>query len=252
MSGHSKWHEIKRKKAVKDARRGKAFSRCAKDIMIAAREGGGNPDHNARLRLAIQVARSLGMPGENIARAIKKGTGELGGANLEPEIYEGYGPHGVALLIDTLTDNRNRTVNEVRNVLHKRGGSMGTTGCVSYLFNRKGVITVDRDGYDEDTVLEAALEAGAEDMITSKDSFQIITAPEDCEAVTLRLEAQGINPSSSEVTMLPSVTVALSDIGQARGVLRLLDELEELEDVQKVYSNFDIDDELMKQIEEEE
>jgi YebC/PmpR family DNA-binding regulatory protein len=192
------------------------------------------------------------MPGDNIIRAIKKGTGELGGAGLEVELYEGYGPHGVALLIDTLTDNRNRTVNEVRSVLHRRGGSMGTSGCVAYLFHRKGVITVDRDGHDEDTVLEAALEAGAEDMHTSDDSFQIITAPEECETVTLQLEARGLNPSSSEVTMLPSLTVPLTDTHQARSVLRLLDELEELDDVQKVYSNFDIDDELMQQIEEEE
>jgi len=250
MSGHSKWHEIKRKKAVKDAKKGKLFSRFAKEIMIAAREGGGNPDNNARLRLAIQNARGAGMPGENITRAIKKGTGELGGSTLEEQTYEGYGPGGVALLIDALTDNRNRTIAELRHIFDRGGGSIGESGCVAWMFEKRGVIQLERDSLDEDTVLEVALEAGAEDLNSSEDGFEIITRPEDCEAVQNELINRGLRPSSSEITMLPQSTVPL-DLDQARKVLRLLDRLEEQDDVQKVYANFDIPEEIMQQIEAE-
>lgn len=251
MSGHSKWHEIKRKKAAKDVQKGRIFSRCAREIMVAAREGGGNPDNNPRLRLAIQNARDAGMPGDNIIRAIKKGTGELEGEQLERQTYEGYGPYGVALLIDTLTDNRNRTVAELRRILSRAGGSMGEAGCVAWMFHPKGVIHIPRNGLDEDTVLEIVLEAGAEDMSISDDSFEIITAPEDYENVRQALEEGGIPLSSAEITMLPQTTIQLTEEQQARQILRLMDALEDQEDVQRIYANFDIPEDLMRRIEEE-
>lgn len=248
MSGHSKWHEIKRKKAKNDQVRGRLFSRLAREIMVAARLGGGVPENNPRLRMAIENAKSAGMPAENIERAIKKGTGELEGEHLEEVTYEGYAPGGVALMIEVMTGNRNRTVSELRHVFNRLGGSLGESGCVSWLFEKKGMITVDLDTADEDTMLEIALEAGAEDMQVTGDAYEIITTPEDFEAVRQALLERGITPSSAELTLIPQSTVSL-DLETARKVLRLMDALEELEDVQKVYANLDIPAEVMAALE---
>jgi YebC/PmpR family DNA-binding regulatory protein len=246
MSGHSKWSSIKHKKAARDARRGKVFTKLIKEITIAARLGGGDLNANPRLRTAIAAAKAQSMPNDNIDRAIKKGTGELGGGHLEQVTYEGYGPGGVALIVDVFTDNRNRTVSELRFLLSKHGGNLGETGCVGWMFKKRGIITVDRNTADEDRLMELALEAGAADLIGDADSFQIITSLESFSAVREAIEKAGVAIANAEVTMMPENTVKVSG-HQAEQVLRLLEDLEDHDDVQSVSANFDIDEEVLAQ-----
>ena len=241
MSGHSHWAGIKHKKAVVDARRGKLFSRLAKEIIIAARQGGGKPDANIALRNAIDRAKSFSMPNTNIDRAIKSGTGELPGVTYERVVYEGYGPGGVAILLDILTDSRNRTAAELRKIFSLRGGNM--EGSVAFLFENKGLLTVPADAVDEDTLLEIVLEAGADDMQQVDGTYEITTAPGDFSAVKEALEEQKIPTDVAEVTMLPQSLVKL-DLDTARKALALLEELDDHDDVQNVYTNLDIPPEL--------
>lgn len=249
MSGHSKWAQIKHKKAVVDAKRGKIFSKIAKEIAVAARLGGGDPDGNPRLRTVLENAREVNMPGENIKRAIMKGTGELPGVSYEESIYEGYGPGGTAILLEVLTDNKNRTVPEIRHIMAKNGGNLGEAGCVAWMFEKKGYILVEKTKIDEDSLMSAALEAGAEDMKNDlgEDSYEIITAPEDVNKVKAALEAAGIPVSLAEITMLPKSYVAL-DGKSAEQIIRLVDALEDHEDIQNVYTNFNIPDEVMAKV----
>jgi len=246
MSGHSKWSSIKHKKAARDAKRGKVFTKLIKEITIAARLGGGDMNANPRLRTAVLTARSQSMPNDNIDRAIKKGTGELGGGQLEEVTYEGYGPNGVAITADILTDNRNRTVAEIRFIFGRHGGNMGETGCVGWMFKKRGVIAIEKSGADEDKLIELALEAGADDVTSDNDTFQVMTAPENFNAVRDAIEKAGIAMLSAEVTRVPENTVAVSGHA-AEQVLKLMEELEEHEDVQSVSANFDISDEEMAQ-----
>lgn len=241
MAGHSKWAQIKRKKAANDAKRGQMFTKLIREITVAARAGGGNPDFNPRLRLAIDTARAANMPLENIERAIKRGTGELEGVDYEEVTYEGYGPGGVALIVETLTDNANRTVAEVRHVLSRHGGNLGTTGSVAWQFDRKGQIYIDASRYDEDATLMAALEAGAEDMRRDGDMYVVTTDVASFHAVQQALRAQGIEFEEAELAMVPRTTVPVSGL-EAQRLLKLIDALEELDDVQKVHSNADIDE----------
>ncbi len=249
MSGHSKWHSIKHKKSKEDVKRGKMFSKLSRAITVAAREGGGIPDGNATLALAVQKAKDYNMPAATIERAIKKGTGELGGAeSFEKIIYEGYGPAGVAVMVDVMTDNRNRTASDIRNIFSKYGGNLGTTGCVAWIFDRKGVILVGmEEAIDEDKLLSVVIEAGAEDMKSEDDHFEIITDPVDLKTVRDALENAGINFTSALVTMLPKDMVKLSK-GDAKKALKLMDALEDHDDIQDVYSNFDIPDEVMDEL----
>ncbi|HEX7118046.1 MAG TPA: YebC/PmpR family DNA-binding transcriptional regulator [Longimicrobiales bacterium] len=241
MAGHSKWAQIKRKKAANDAKRGKMFTRLIREITVAAREGGGDANFNPRLRLAIETAKAANMPQDNIDRAVKRGTGELEGVDYEEIAYEGYAPGGVALYIETLTDNANRTVAEVRHALGKHGGSLGTSGSVAWQFNRKGQIYVDAARYDEESLMLAALEAGAEDMQREGESFVITTDVASFHAVQGALQAQGIAFEEAELAMVPQATVAVEG-DEAKRLLKLLDVLDDLDDVQKVYTNADIDD----------
>jgi YebC/PmpR family DNA-binding regulatory protein len=248
MSGHSKWSSIKHKKAATDAKRGKLFTKFIKEITIAARLGGGDLKANPRLRTAVAAAKAQSMPNDNIDRAIKKGTGELGGAALETVFYEGYGPGGAAIIIEAMTDNRNRTVAEIRFLLGRHGGSLGESGCVGWMFKKKGMITVDKGGVDEDKLFELAIEAGAEDMNSDDpDSFQISTAPENYQTVRDALEQANIPIAHGEVALTPENTVRVSGHA-AEQVLKLVDELEDQEDVQNVSANFDIDAEELAQI----
>ena len=248
MSGHSKWSTIKRKKGKADAERGKVFTRHIKEITIAAREGGGDPETNPRLRTAIAAAKASNMPADNIKRAIMKGTGELPGVSYESVTYEGYGPGGVALFMEGLTDNKNRTVSEVRHILSKYGGNLGANGCVAWMFERKGFITVDAGSVDEETLLEIALEAGAEDMRIEGDVFEITTPPEAIDDVRSAIEIKGIPMESAEVTMIPKDTVQLNKESEASSMMKMYDMLEDNEDIQKVYANFDIPDELLEKL----
>lgn len=251
MSGHSKWATIKRKKGANDQARGRIFSRLAREVMVAAREGGGDPEMNPKLRLVVQKARKEGMPLDTVDRAIKKGTGELeGGATLEECCYEGYGASGVAIMIDALTDNKNRTVGEIRAVFNKLGGSLGESGCVGYMFETKGVIQIDSEDLDEEAVLDAALEAGAEDLNTSSAGFEVVCAAEELSNVVQALTDAGLNYSDFQLSRVPNHTISL-DADGARKVLRLLDALEELEDVQRISSNFDLDDAVMAALDAE-
>jgi YebC/PmpR family DNA-binding regulatory protein len=249
MSGHSKWSTIKRKKGAADAKRGQAFTRLIREITVAAKFGGGDPDGNPRLRTAIDAAKAENMPKDNIERAIKKGTGELEGVTYEEITYEGYAPGGVAMLIEVMTDNKNRTAADIRHILNKRGGSLAKAGAVGYLFEGKGVFTVDKAAVDEDKLMEVALEAGAEDVKDEDDVFEIHCAPTDFNTVSQALTDAGIKPLSSEVTKLPSTTVAVTDLAEANRVIKLMDALDEYDDVQQVYANFDIADELLAQME---
>jgi YebC/PmpR family DNA-binding regulatory protein len=245
MSGHSKWSSIKHKKAITDARRGKIFSHIVKEVSIAARIGGGDPDTNPRLRLAIEKAKGCNMPHDNIKKAIMKGTGELPGATYEEATYEGYGPGGVAILLETLTDNKNRTVSELRNLLSKNNGNLGETGCVAWLFEKRGYILVDKST-DEDTLMSIVIEAGALDMKNEPDevNYEIITDPKDIEAITDEIRKAGVSIVMSEVSMLPKNYVNLT--GKAAGQMtRLMDALDEHEDVRNVYANFNIPDEMI-------
>jgi YebC/PmpR family DNA-binding regulatory protein len=248
MSGHSKWHNIKLRKQAQDARKSKVFAKISSEIMAAARAGGGDPEANVRLRLSMEKARAAGMPQDNVKRAIQRGTGEMGGAQYEFIIYEGYAPGGVAVMAQVLTDNRNRTVGELRSAFGRSGGSLAESNAVAWLFQQKGVIIVPKQGApDEDRVLEVALEAGAEDMQADDTSYEIRTASTDLEAVRKALTDAGIAYESAEVTMLPQTRVTLKE-KEAQQVLRLMDALEELEDVQQVYANFDIPEAIMEQL----
>ncbi len=248
MAGHSKWANIKHKKAAQDAKRGKIFTKIIKEIMVAAREGGGDPDMNPRLRLVIQKAKEANMPNDNIERAIKKGTGELEGVNYTEMTYEGYGPAGVAIMLDILTDNKNRTAAEIRNIFSKNGGNLGETGCVNWIFERKGMIMVDGSKYSEDELMDHVLEAGADDLKRDNDMFVIYTSPEDFTQVVENLK-QNVEYENAEVTMEPSNTVKVTG-DEVEKLMKLVDALEDSDDVQNVYSNFDIDDEELKRLEE--
>jgi len=251
MSGHSKWATIKRKKGKADQERGKIFTRHIKEITIAAREGGGDPEGNARLRTAIGAAKAANMPADNIKRAILKGTGQLPGVSYESVTYEGYGPAGVALYMEIMTDNKNRTVSEIRHILTKYGGNLGANGCVAWMFDAKGVFTVDAEKVDEETLMDAAMEAGAADIAAEADAFEITTEPGSVDEVRESLEKKGIPIESSEVTMVPQNTVKLTSEKEASAMLKMMDLLEENDDVQKVYANFDIDDAIMEKLAQE-
>jgi YebC/PmpR family DNA-binding regulatory protein len=244
MSGHSKWAGIKHKKAKVDAQRGRVFTKIIREITVAARVGGGDPGGNPRLRTAIQAARAVNMPAENIERAVKKGTGELEGVSYEEISYEGYGPGGVAVLVEVMTDNKNRTVGEIRKLFSKNGGSLGEVGCVGFLFEKKGYIQVDAVKVDEDKLMTIALDAGAEDLQREESVFAVTTVPKDFEKVRDAIVKSGIQPISAEITKVPKSTVRLEG-KPAEQMLRLMEELEEHDDVQHVYANFDIPEEIM-------
>jgi YebC/PmpR family DNA-binding regulatory protein len=245
MSGHSKWSTIKRKKGAADAKRGALFGKLSRAITVAAREGGGDPDMNPALHLAVQKAKEANMPNDNIQRAIDKGTGAgADAATIERITYEGYAPGGVAVLVEVLTDNRNRAASDVRYVFSKNGGKLGTSGSVSYLFERKGVILVPRNEVDEDELYELVLEAGAEDVEAMESDYRVVTAPEDFATVRESLKDAGIAFENAEITMQPQNSVDL-EAATAKQTLRLIDALEEKDDVQEVYANFDISDEVM-------
>ncbi len=246
MSGHSKWAGIKHKKAAVDAKRGKEFAKLSRAITVAAKEGGGDPDHNAALVQAIQKAKDANMPNDNIDRAIKKGTGAGSDAETYQHLtYEGYGPNGVAVYITVLTDNKNRSAADVRHIFDRAGGKLGTDGSVSWIFERKGVIYVDAGAFSEDEVMMAAIDAGAEDVVAEGDSIEIRTDPGQFMAVREGLETAGIGFTSAELTMIPKTTIAL-DEADARKTLRLLDALEDHDDIQEVFANFDIPDHIME------
>jgi YebC/PmpR family DNA-binding regulatory protein len=247
MSGHSKWHSIKHKKGAADAKRGRVFTRLIREITVAARLGGGDPEANSRLRTVILKAKEANMPKENIDKAIKKGTGELEGYNLEEIVYEGYGPSGVAIMIDTLTDNKNRTTAELRSILNKSGGNLGENGCVSWIFEKKGVITVSADKYDENAVMEIALDAGADDVKRDGEVWEITTAPDKFDGVLGAVKTKGMEVLVNEVMRVPKTTVKLDERG-AEKVLNLMEKLEDNDDVQSVASNFDIPSEIMEKV----
>ncbi|HAS17604.1 MAG TPA: YebC/PmpR family DNA-binding transcriptional regulator [Nitrospiraceae bacterium] len=248
MSGHSKWATTKHKKMAIDAKRGKVFTKLIKEITIAARIGGGDPNGNPRLRTAIAKAKESNMPSDNIKKAIQRGTGELPGVNYEESIFEGYGPGGAAILISIMTDNKNRTVSEIRHMLSKNGGNMGEAGCVSWMFDKKGYLIVEGGKVDEDSLMNLVLEAGAEDMRKDAGNFEIITAPGDFETVKGAIENAGIAVAFAEITMLPQNYIDL-DEKSAEQVLKLMEILEDHEDVQNVYSNFNLQDEVLNKIE---
>jgi YebC/PmpR family DNA-binding regulatory protein len=243
MSGHSKWSTIKRKKEAQDAKRGKIFTKLAREITIAAREAGGDPETNFKLRLVMDKAKLANMPKDNVERAIKRGTGELKGAELEELRYEGYGPNGVAVLIQVLTDNRNRAVSDVRRALSKHGGNLGAAGCVAWLFDPKGYVSLEVEDEDPEELALLAIEAGAEDIETDGQLLEIYTDPADLEMVKEALEQQGFSPES-QLSMIPSSVTSLS-MDKTMQIMRLIDALEELDDVQQVYSNLDISDDVM-------
>jgi YebC/PmpR family DNA-binding regulatory protein len=249
MSGHSKWSSIKHKKGAADAKRGKLFSKLTRAIIVAAREGGPDPAANLALQNAIEKARSYSMPKDNIERAIARGSGA--GADTETFehiVYEGYGPNGVAIIAEALTDNRNRTASDVRHVFTKNEGNLGTTGAVAWLFERRGIVTVDADRADEDSVMLAAAEGGADDVTQDGSSFEVTTSPEALSSVREALEQAGIEVESAETTMVPKTTIELDDEAAARKTLRLIDELEELDDVSEVYANFDIPERVLEAV----
>lgn len=248
MSGHSKWHSIRHKKAAKDAKRGKLFTKLIKDITVAARDGGGDPDLNPRLRRAVEKAKAANMPIDNIERAIKKGTGELPGVTYESVVYEGYGPGGAAILIHAYTDNKNRTVAEIRHIFSKKGGNMAGAGSVAWIFSKKGLIIMDKSVIDEDSLMEIVLEAGAEDLKSEGDTYEVLCEPANLESVRQALDDKGISYQSADITMIPSTTVQITDEHTARQLLSLMEALEEHDDVENVYSNFDIPDDVMEKI----
>ncbi|HET6382636.1 MAG TPA: YebC/PmpR family DNA-binding transcriptional regulator [Armatimonadota bacterium] len=239
MSGHSKWHNIRLRKGKQDSERGKLFTRLAREVIVAAKDGGGSPETNARLRLAIEKAREASMPMDNIKRAIDRGTGAVQGISYEEVTYEGYAPGGVAVMVSAMTDNKNRTVAEIRNAFNRGGGALGEAGCVGWMFEQRGVIFAPRDGVEEEALMMTALDAGAEDVVTDDESFEVLTDPSDLHTVADALKAAGFNLSSTEVTMAPKNTVQIEG-KQADQVLRLMDALEELDDVQQVYANFEM------------
>jgi YebC/PmpR family DNA-binding regulatory protein len=245
MSGHSKWSTIKHKKAAKDARKGKLFTKLIKEITVAARMGGGDIDANPRLRTAVLAAKGHSMPGDNIERAIKKGTGELEGVSYEEIQYEGYGPGGAAILAQVLTDNKNRTVSEIRRLFTKHGGNLGETGCVAWMFDKKGLITVEKSQIDEDRLVGLVLDAGAEDVKEDEGIFEVVTPPEDFDRVKERLEHEKIAIANAQVTMVPKSTVTVGE-KHVEQILKLTEELEDHDDVQNVSANFDIPSEYLE------
>ncbi len=250
MSGHSKWASIKHKKAATDSKRGKLFTKLNKELTVGAREGGGgDPDANPRLRLAIQKAKDANMPKDNIEKAIKKGTGELPGVIYESMVYEGYGPSGVAVLVDVLTDNKNRAAAEVRSIFTKKNGNMAGAGSVAWQFKQKGMIIVAKEKSEEDKLMNIILENGAEDMQTEDDIYEISTQPKGFEAVKKAIEGSGIEISLAEVTMVPDSTVKITEKGVAQQILGLINALEDNDDVQNVYANFDIPDDILSELE---
>lgn len=246
MSGHSKWANIKHRKGKQDAQRAKIFTKLGKEIILAAKQGGGDPDNNLRLKNVIQKARAVNMPMDNITRVIQKATGELAGVNYEELTYEGYGPGGAAVMLDILTDNRNRTAGDIRHLFSKYGGNLGETGCVGWMFEKKGVITVEKDGLDKDAdeIMMISLDAGADDVQEEEESFEITCSPEDFGSVDAAIREVGLNPLAAEVAMVPQNTVALEG-DDAVKMLKLMDALEDHDDVQNVFSNFDIDDDVI-------
>jgi YebC/PmpR family DNA-binding regulatory protein len=245
MSGHSKWSSIKHKKGAADAKRGKIFTKLIKEITVAARMGGGDPDGNPRLRSAIAAAKAENMPKDNIERGIKKGTGELEGVSYEESSYEGYGPGGVAVLVECLTDNKNRAVAEVKHLFERHGGNLGEPGCVAWIFEQKGLIALDRDKVDEESLLELALEAGAEDVNEEETQFEIITSPSDFEPVKNAIDEAGLPYTLAEITKIPKNTVKIEG-KKAQQMLNLMEALEDNDDVNHLYANFDISDEEME------
>jgi len=246
MSGHNKWSSIKHKKGAADAKRGKIFTKLIKEIIVSAKEGGGNPQANPRLRVAINAAKSANMPGNNIERAIKRGTGELAGVNYENVIYEGYGHNGVAIIVETLTDNRQRTVSEIRHVFSKYGGNLAETGAVSWVFEQKGLIEILKDKLDEEELMMAALEAGADDLNTEDARYEIYTPYSDLHNVLQKLEDAGYKIEKAELTRIAKNTINADTF--ADKLFRLIDNLDDLDDVQKVYSNFEVSDEVMERL----
>ena len=251
MAGHSKWANIKHKKGKADAARGKVFSKIAKEIMVAAAQGGGNVDDNIQLRALVQKAKGVSMPKDNIDRAIKKGSGELEGGQLEEGSYEGYAAGGIAVVVKVLTDNKNRSASEVRQAFKKAGANLAEQGAVSRMFQRKGQILIDKELTDEETLMDIVLEAGAEDLKTEGDQFEVITDPNDFDVVSEAITTAGIEMAESEVTMIPDVVTEVADVDKAHSIMRFVDALEELDDVQNVYTNFDISDEIAAQLESE-
>ena len=247
MSGHSKWATIKRKKGKADAERGRMFTKFIKEITVAARAGGGDPDANPRLRTAIATAKAANMPRDNIKKAIQKGTGELPGISYEEVTYEGYGTAGVAVFIECLTDNKKRTVSEIRHLFTRFNGNLGENGCVAWMFDKQGIIAVETSVCDEDTILEVALDAGAQDMSNQGDVYEIICPPTELETVRSAIEAKSIPIASAEVAMIPQNTVQLNE-KQAETMLKLYEALEEHDDVQHIYANFDIADDIMTKL----
>ncbi len=249
MSGHSKWSSIKHKKGAADAKRGKLFSKLSRAIIVAAKEGGGDPAGNLALQNAIEKAKSYSMPKDNIERAIAKGSGaDADAQQFETVVYEGYGPEGVAVIVEALTDNRNRTAADVRHLFAKHDGNLGTSGAVAWLFERRGIVLVPAEGVDEDELTLAAADGGADDVELDGSSFQITTAPEDLAAVRAAVEAAGFGVDSAELTLVPKTTVEVSDEGSAKKILRLIDALEDNDDVQDVYANFDIPERVLEAV----
>lgn len=251
MSGHSKWANIKHRKAAQDAKRGNLFQKLVRAIIIAAKDGGGDPAMNMRLKTAIERAKAVSVPNDNITRAIKRGTGELGDITYDELTYEAYGPSGIAVLVNVMTDNRNRTTPEIRALLARNGGQMGESGSVAWMFDRKGVIEVKGEGLDEDSLMTVGLDSGMSDMEANDEGFTLYCEPADLDALQKALEANKYVVDSAEVSMIAKTPVEISDPEAARKVLRLVDALEEHDDVQNVYSNFDIPDEIASQIEDE-
>ncbi|WP_178338433.1 YebC/PmpR family DNA-binding transcriptional regulator [Candidatus Avelusimicrobium facis] len=249
MGGHSHWAGIKHKKALVDAKKGKIFTKILREITIAAKMSGGNPDQNPRLRKAMDDARAANMPMENMKRAIMKGTGQLPGVSYEEITYEGYGPGSTAVIVECTTDNKNRTFAEIRKIFTSRGGSIGTSGCVSYMFKSKGVIVVNKDAIGEDDLMNLALEAGAEDVRTEGEAYEVITAPDATfDAVKKAIEAKGITPESAELTMLPDTEVNITDEHTAESLLNMIEELDDHDDTKNVYSNYNIPDDIMAKL----
>lgn len=250
MSGHSKWSTIKRKKGVADQKRGKIFSKLSKELMVAARMGGGDPDGNPRLRLAIQAAKAQSMPNDNINRAIAKGSGDLDGGQIEELVYEGYGPGGVAFILEVATDNTNRSLANVRMIFDKNGGNMAKSGAVAFQFEKKGVVRFDSAVYTEDQVMEAALEVGADDVVSEEGEVVVYCEPTQLHGVAQGLENAGLTAVETTFTMIPATTVAVEDEDAARSILKLVDKLEDDDDVQNVWANFDIPDEVLAKLDE--
>ncbi len=247
MAGHSKWKNIQVRKSAQDAKKGKVFTKVTKEIMLAAKAGGGDVMINARLRSAIAAAKAVNLPKDKIDQAVKKGTGELAGGNIDEITYEGYGPGGAAILVEAATDNRNRTVADIRSIMGKTGGSLGEAGCVAWMFDKKGVISLDRSKYDEERIMEVALEAGAEDVSDQGDTWEVTSAPEDFDALRQALEDAGMELIDAELSMVPKNTVEV-DVETGRKLMKLLDALDDYDDVQKTHANFDLPEELLAEM----